>query len=177
MGVNVHTDQDRDGLAEFVAARGPALLRLAWLLTADGDAAEDLVQDALVRAMPKWNSIQPAAREAYLRRTIRSSWIDGWRRRGRGRFGEITGPAAQELVDQAIDDVDVEGFADRVALAQALAQLAPGQRAVLVLRFYEDQTEVQTAKALGCAVSTVKTQTRAALQRLRELVPANEVTR
>ena len=121
-----------------------------------------------MRAIPKWNSIAPPAREAYLRSAIRSAWIDQWRRAGRGRFGEVGG---EEMAASSAPDPRVEGMADRVTLAAALVQLAPGQRAVLVLRFYEDLTEAQTAAALGCSISTVKTQSRDALHRLRQLVP------
>ncbi len=165
----MRTDRGQDGLAEFVAMRGSALLRLAWLLTADADAAQDLVQDALVRIIPTWNNIRPDRREACLRTAIRSAWIDRWRR-SRSRFGEVAAGDITELADPAEDSIDLDGFGDRLALAAALAQLAPGQRAVLVLRFYEDQTEVQTAAALGCSVSTVKSQARAGLSRLRALM-------
>ena len=161
--------REQDDLAAFVAARGPALLRLAWLLTADGPAAEDLVQDALARAIPRWTSINPAAREAYLRRVIRSVWIDDWRRR-QVRAGLDVVPAVQPD-EQAVDDSGVEGTPDRLTLGSALARLTPRQRAVLVLRFYEDQTERETARALRCSVNTVKTQTRHALERLRLLAP------
>jgi RNA polymerase sigma-70 factor (sigma-E family) len=163
---------EQQDLAAFVAARGPALLRLAWLLTADGPAAEDLVQDALARAIPRWRSINPGGHEAYLRTTIRSVWIDTWRRRqARGGgdllpFGE-PGPGSEPVVG----DAAVEGTADRLALGAALARLTARQRAVLVLRFYEDQTERETARALGCSISTVKSQTRHALERLRALAP------
>jgi RNA polymerase sigma-70 factor (sigma-E family) len=167
---------DDDGLAEFVALRGPALIRLGWLLTADAEAAADLVQDALVRVIPKWGEITPAAREAYLRTVIRSIWIDGWRRQGRGRFTVVPAPDVLGLADDGAADLGIEGFGDRAVLADALAQLAPGQRAVLVLRFYEDQTEAQTARALGCSISTVKTQARDALARLRTLTTMSAQT-
>jgi len=166
--------QEERGLAEFVAARGPALLRLAWLLTTDGPAAEDLVQDALVRVIPKWPSIDPAAREAYLRTTIRTTWIDTWRRRGRGRFAEVPDDRIDLLADGPVDDEDIERLGDRAALAQALTELPSGQRAVVVLRYYEDQSEAQTARALGVSLSTVKSQARDGLRRLRTLMPPVE---
>jgi RNA polymerase sigma-70 factor (sigma-E family) len=180
-----HEPGDDDGLAAFFVARGPALLRLAWLLTADARAAEDLLQDALVRAIPKWAQVEPPARERYLRAAIRSTWIDGWRRSGQGRFAVFPAADLSLVADRADDDPGVEGFADRDALAAALAELAPGQRAVIVLRFCEDQTERQTAAALGCSVGTVKSQTHAGLARLRSIMhssrsgsgPEAEVTR
>jgi RNA polymerase sigma-70 factor (sigma-E family) len=163
------TEQD---LAAFVAARGPALLRLAWLLTADGPAAEDLVQDALARAIPRWTSIATGAHEAYLRRTIRSVWIDTWRRgRVRGGLDVVPAVEAGDRRESAVNDSGLEGTPDRLTVGSALARLTPRQRAVLVLRFYEDQTERETARALGCSVNTVKSQTRHALERLRLLAP------
>jgi RNA polymerase sigma-70 factor (sigma-E family) len=161
-------------LAAFVAARGPALLRLAWLLTADGPAAEDLVQDALARAIPRWRSIAPGAHEAYLRAAIRSVWIDTWRRRRvRGGLDVVTdlGASGASGAEPMVNDSAVEGTADRLTVGAALARLTARQRAVLVLRFYEDQTERETARALGISVNTVKSQTRHALDRLRTLAP------
>jgi RNA polymerase sigma-70 factor (sigma-E family) len=161
--------QGEQDLAAFVAARGPALLRLAWLLTADGTAAEDLVQDALARVIPRWGSIAPGAHEAYLRTVIRSVWIDTWRHR-QVRAGLFALPGS-EPAESAVDDSGVEGTPDRLTVGSALARLTPRQRAVLVLRFYEDQTERETARALACSVNTVKSQTRHALERLRILAP------
>ena len=158
-------------LAAFVAARGPALLRLAWLLTTDAQAAEDLVQEALARAIPRWSSIQAGAHEAYLRRTIRSVWIDTWRRRQARGGWDLVQLHELERAESAADDSGVEGTPDRLTVASALARLTPRQRAVLVLRFYEDQTERETARALGCSVNTVKSQSRHALERLRILAP------
>jgi RNA polymerase sigma-70 factor (sigma-E family) len=162
-------------LAAFVAARGPALLRLAWLLTADGPAAEDLVQEALTRTIPRWSSIAVGAQETYLRQAIRSVWIDTWRRK-KSRGGLDVVPVTvrgggKDGDEPAADDPALEGTADRLTVAEALGRLTPRQRAVLVLRFYEDQTERETAQALGCSVNTVKSQTRHALDRVRRLAP------
>lgn len=158
------TDDD-GGLPAFVAARGAALLRYGWLLTADVDAAEDLVQEALARALPRWHRIEPGAREAYVRTAMRSVWIDGWRRRG-GRVLTLV----PEVPDTRQPD-PTDGVAGRLALEDALARLAPRQRAVLVLRFYDDLTEAETARVLGCSTSTVKSQARDGLARLRALAP------
>lgn len=152
-------------LEGFVALRGAALLRLAWLLTADGEAAEDLVQEALARVIPRWGSIRAGGHEAYVRQAIRSVWIDRWRRQ------RLRWEALEVAPEPAADDEHLEGTAERLALGAALARLTPRQRAVLVLRFYEDQTERETARALGCSVNTVKSQTRHALERLRRLSP------
>lgn len=158
---------DADGFAAFVAARGPALLRLGWLLTGDPDSAEDLAQEALARFVRHWDRVsRDGSPEAYVRTSMRSIWIDAWRR----RHGWAVAPAA-DLPDRPVADPAVDGVPARQAVAQALALLAPRQRAVLVLRFYEDLTETETARALGCSTSTVKSQTRDALGRLRTLAP------
>lgn len=164
--------REAQDLAAFVAARGPALLRLAWLFTADATAAEDLVQEALARAIPRWASIGAGAHEAYLRRAIRSVWIDTWRQRQvRGGLDVVPAVVPGDRGEPAVTDSGVEGTPDRLTVGSALARLTPRQRAVLVLRFYEDQTERETARALGCSVNTVKSQTRHALERLRVLAP------
>lgn len=155
--------EDEADLEAFVAARGPALLRLAVLLTADPETAQDLVQEALVRVLPRWPQIAAGSPEAYLRTTIRRAWIDSWRRRRR-----------LEFVAEPPDDVlptDDDGHAVRLSVEAALARLTVRQRTVLVLRFYEDLTEVETARLMGCSQNTVKTQTRRALGRLRVLAP------
>jgi RNA polymerase sigma-70 factor (sigma-E family) len=159
--------RDEAGFTAFVAARGPALLRLGWLLTSDPDAAEDLVQEALARLVRHWDRVAPAGTpEAYVRTAIRSIWVDSWRRRG-GRTLHLVA----EVPDRAEPDPGLEGSDTRRDVAAALALLAPRQRAVLVLRFYEDLTEAETARMLGCSPSTVKSQTREALHRLRERAP------
>jgi len=151
-------------LREFVSARGAALSRAAYLLTGDHQAAEDLVQDTYVVLVRRWQKSGMVDPEAYVRRILYSRFVDGWRRR---RLAEL--PSA---VPPDTTSADEAGAAiDRLTLEAALNRLTPRQRAVLVLRFYEDLTEVQAADALGVSTSTVKSQTRVALQRLRELVP------
>src|SRR4051794_26349811 len=119
----------------FVAARQSGLLRLGWLLAADGDFAHDLVQEALVRTYRRWNHIAPEARERYVRQAMRTIWIDQWRR-GRRRVELVA-----DLPDTPARDDGPEAVASRVTLDQALARLSRGQRLVLVLRFYEDLPE------------------------------------
>ena len=155
-----------DGFHDFVVARRSGLTRVAYLLTGNQYAAEELVQDALVEAARRWRRlVADGDPEPYVRRIIYTRDIDRWRRVGRRelhRFATV----------EAASPVDESAAADsRVVLREALSRLTPHQRAVLVCRFFEDRTEVQTADELGCSVSTVKSQTRHALKRLREVAP------
>jgi len=153
-------------LREFVSARGVALSRAAYLLTGDRNAAEDLVQETYLVMVRQWRRIDSSNPEPYVRRIMYSRFVDGWRRQ---HLVEV--PTAEPL--DADDPVDEAGRAvDRLTLREALMCLTPRQRAVLVLRYFEDLTEVQVADALGVSASTVKSQTRVALQRLRDLAPA-----
>jgi RNA polymerase sigma-70 factor (sigma-E family) len=151
----------RDDFEAFVAARYAALLRTAYLLTGDHHDAEDLVQQSLVKAVGAWQRIDGDP-EPYVRTILVRQNVSRWRRR---RWRELTTDAPPER-----HAVDV-GADDRVTLHRALGVLAPRQRAVIVLRYYEDLTEAQTADVLGISVGTVKSQTRDALRRLREEVP------
>ena len=157
-----------DGFEAFVRARSPALARTAYLLTGNRQLAEDLLQETLVRAAERWSTlVRGGAPEPYVRRMLYTRAVDGWRKRR--RVGErIGGDPPPEL--RGPDDT-AETIARRLVLRDALAKLTPRQRAVLVLRFYEDLTEVATADVLGCSVNTVKSQTRHALDRLRALAP------
>ena len=151
-------------LREFVATRGAALSRAAYLLTGDHHAAEDLVQETYVVMVRRWKRIDKVDPEPYVRRILYTRFVDGWRRR---RLVELPWSTAADVAGGDEESVS----ADRLTLAQALQRLTPRQRAVLVLRFYEDLTEVQAALALDVSTSTVKSQTRVALQRLRDLAP------
>ena len=149
-------DTGREGFDEFVVARMPALLRTAYLLTGSHQDAEDLVQVALMKAVPHWRRIADHP-EPYVRRILARESVSRWRGR---RWREVhTDRVPETSVDGPNDD--------RLALQQALAGLAPRQRAVIVLRYYEDLTEAETARVLGISVGTVKSQARDALARLR----------
>ena len=151
-------------LREFVSARGPALSRAAYLLTGDHQAAEDLVQETYVVLVRRWQKSGTVDPEAYVRRILYTRFVDGWRRR---RLVELPWAAPPDAAGG-----DEAGTAtDRLTVRDALTRLTPKQRAVLVLRFYEDLTEAQAAAVLGISVNTIKSQTRVALQRLRDLVP------
>jgi len=151
---------ERDDFEAFVAARRGRLLRTAYLLTGDHHDAQDLVQTALVKAVPHWKRITGHP-EPYVRRIMVHENVNRWRRR---RWREVYVDAVPEASAQ--DDPP-----GRIALRAALLQLAPRQRAVIVLRYYEDLTERETADALGVAVGTVKSQARDALARLRVMLP------
>ncbi|GAB4050064.1 hypothetical protein GCM10028775_20740 [Catellatospora paridis] len=152
-----------DGFHEFVVARGGALSRTAFLLTGEHHAAEDLVQSALAKAATRWRQIMEYGQpEAYVRRTMINEQISWWRRRP-------AWPVA-DLPDLPGPD-EPHRIVDRVALGQALGTLTPRQRAVLVLRFYEDLSEADTAATMGCSIGTVKSQTHLALSHLRRALP------
>ncbi len=147
---------------EFVVARSSALMRTAYLLTQDHQLAEDLVQTALFKAAQGWQRITGDP-EHYVRRILYTESVSWWRRRTRrvaesaSRFDEPSGVGV---------DVDVQ-----LSLERALQRLTPRQRAVLVLRYYEDLTEVEAARVLGVGVGTVKSMHRQALARLRAVAP------
>lgn len=144
----------------FVSARGAALSRTAYLLTGDRHLAEDLLQTALFSAARRWEQIEGQP-EAYVRRILYTQNVSWWRRR-KLRESSLEGhdhPARTP-------DADL-----RLTLEQALARLTVRQRTVLVLRYFEDLSESQTATALGIGLGTVKSNTRDALARLRVLAP------
>ncbi|MGN6474298.1 MAG: SigE family RNA polymerase sigma factor [Mycobacteriales bacterium] len=144
---------------EFVLARRRALLRTAWLLTGDWHAAEDLVQTALMRCYPHWRRIADNP-DAYVRKAITNAHASSWRRSWRGER-----PTAELPELAGSDEYDVAD--SRRMLVAALGRLPARQRAAVVLRFYEDLSESDTAAALGCTVGTVKSQTAKALASLR----------
>lgn len=155
-----------EGLREFFSARQAALSRTAFLLTGSAQAAEDLLQEALVKTVARWRRVREGNPEAYIRQVMLNDVRTRWRRRKRG----VEHPTA-ELADVA-EGRDLESdVADRDALGIALRKLAPRQRAVLYLRFYEDLPEAEVARQLGCSVGTVKSQTHDALARLRVSAP------
>lgn len=153
---------------EWAHARSRALARSAFFLTGDRQLAEDLVQETLIRVADRWGRVRRSGTpDAYAQCVMHNLSIDAWRRR-RVRPREVA-EGAYEHARGDRGDEDLVG--PRVILGEALARLTPRQRAVLSLRFYEDLSESQTAEVMGCSVSTVKSQTRHALGRLRDLAP------
>ena len=152
-----------DSFVAFVDARSAALLRTARLLTAgDQHAAEDLVQTALEKAYVAWPRIERrGAQEAYVRSIMTRAAID--RSRQRGRRGEVV---TDDVPDVPVHQVGPE---DRDHVFSLLGALPPRQRAVMVLRYYDDLSEAQIADTLGCSAGTVKAHASRALAALREL--------
>jgi RNA polymerase sigma-70 factor (sigma-E family) len=152
-----------DGFRDFVEARSSALLRSGWLLTGDWPSAEDLVQTALAAAWPRWDSlISQDAPEPYVRKIMINTFLRWRQRRWNGEIATGRLPELQVYGD-AFAQIDA-----RQALIAALDRLPPRQRAVVVLRYFADQTEAQTAAAMGCSVGAVKAHASKALARLRD---------
>lgn len=161
---DVSTQQARESFEEYVAARRGALLRTAYLLTGQHADAEDLVQLALVKAVPHWRRICDDP-EPYVRKILAREATNRWRRR---RWREVSSDVLPETSSDAADPTD------REVLRQALMRLSPRQRAVVVLRYFDDLTEQQTAEVLGVGLGTVKSHGRDAMARLRELISLEE---
>jgi RNA polymerase sigma-70 factor (sigma-E family) len=151
------------GFRDYVAARQRALLRTARMLTGNQHTAEDLVQAALERVWPRWSRIvRDGDPDAYVRRVLVNTYSTWWRRKWRSET------PTSKLPDVAAPDEFADAdLAD--ALRRLLPTLTPRQKAVVVLRFYEDLSEAATAEVLGCSVGTVKSQTSKALARLRTM--------
>lgn len=159
--------ENDDGFREFFAGCRTELSRAAFFLAGDALAAEDLLQDALVKTAARWDKVKTlAAPEAYVRTIMLNTVRSRWRRRQR-----IAEHPTDRLADRASGEDLETGVLDRDELARCLRALAPRQRAVLYIRFYLDLSESQTAEMLGCSVGTVKSQTYDALSRLRTTAP------
>ncbi|WP_018686254.1 SigE family RNA polymerase sigma factor [Actinokineospora enzanensis] len=150
---------------EYVRDQGQSLLRFAYLLTGDRHLAEDLVQTALLKAHSRWRLVRAADRpDAYLRRILVNAHLD-WRRR-RSSTETPVEPGDNWFTHASTAD-HADGIAARAQAWGALSALPPRQRAVLVLRFYEDRDDRTIADMLGCAESTVRSQAARALATLR----------
>jgi RNA polymerase sigma-70 factor (sigma-E family) len=157
---------DEEGFREFVRARLPRLSRAAYLLAGGHAQAEDLLQGALIKAALHWSKVAAAGDpEAYIRKILYHEHVRTWRRR---RFLEHS---TADVPDRAAAGDETDRAVLRMVLEQALAKLTPRQRAVIVLRYFEDLSEAVTAQVMGTSVGTVKSQTSHALARLRVLAP------
>lgn len=153
---------DEAAFSAFVRARSGGLRRTAWLLTGEWASADDLVQTALMRVWQRWSAIEHAeAAEAYTRRTVFRVYL-GWRRR------RWTGELALGWVPEQAEPGDIANeHAERSVVLAALARLPRQQRAVVVLRYFDDLSEQDAAVILGCSVGAVKTHAARARRTLR----------
>ena len=150
---------DEQGFTEWVGGRQRQLLRSAYLLTGDLHRAEDLVQEALTKVALRWSRLADGNPTAYALRIIARDNISWWRRR-------------RDVPTDRLHDAGATSEPEIALVVRgALARLTPNQRAVLVLRHFEDLTERETADVLGVSVGTVKSQNAAALARLRTGAP------
>ena len=147
---------------DFAAQRTHALLRIAYTLTGDQHAAEDLVQTALAKAFLRWRSISGEP-EPYVKRILYNESVSRWRRPYSRAETSVASPPERAAPR---DDTDL-----RLVIREALLSLPPRQRAVLVLRYLEDLTVQETAEVLGCRPGTVASQAARALAKLRDVVP------
>jgi RNA polymerase sigma-70 factor (sigma-E family) len=156
---------------DFVNTRGPSLLRFAYLLTADAHQAEDIVQEALARAHLRWRQIDSYdLPEAYVRKVVLRQYLSWRRRRSSSEIAVAAVPDRAEGADMA------QRIADRAQLRALLAGLPRMQRAVIVLRYFEDRDDEDIAQLLGCAPATVRSHVARGLNRLRAAVPALNLT-
>jgi RNA polymerase sigma-70 factor (sigma-E family) len=162
VAVSTGSDEEFD---TFMRGRWPAMVRLAYALTGDVGHAEDLAQTAFARAYASWGRVRQAGDpDAYVRRIVINEHRSRFRKRRvteelRGDLADTTGRLPQGLGEQQALD-------DRQALLAALRSLGPRQRAVVVLRYWLDLSEAETAAALNCSVGTVKSQASRALATL-----------
>jgi RNA polymerase sigma-70 factor (sigma-E family) len=157
---------------DYVAARGRALERYAYVLSGDPGTAQDLVQTALLKAYRRWRRVTAAEHpDAYVRRIVTTSYLD-WRRRRATQeepLGDLPeGAAGPDLAD---------GVVRRDELRRALRTLTPQQRAVLVLRHYEGYDDAAIAAVLNCGEGTVRTHASRGAERLRQALAAPDLPR
>ena len=149
---------------EFMRGRWPAMVRLAYGLTGDLGHAEDVAQAAFARAYASWSRVaRTGDPDAYVRRIVINENHSRFRRRrvAESLVDAVPEPSRQRRADTA------DSLSDSEALLKALRRLGPRQRAVIVLRFWMDMSEAETAAALGCSIGTVKSQASRALAALR----------
>lgn len=159
-----------EGFREFVAARGAALSRTAYLLCGDHAAAQDLAQEALTKTALHWERVRHGNPEGYVRKVMLNQHLSWWRRRSQHEY-PVESPPDATGADPTGD------FAERMEVRAALASLAPRQRAVIVLRYFEDLSEKDIAAALGVSPGTVKRQASNALAKLRKVLPSGDYLR
>lgn len=170
---------DEDGFTDFVRAYSATLFRTAYLLTGDYQRAEDLLQTTLVRVYQRWSRVEAMERPVgYARKVLVSQEVSWWRRRS-------SRESALSLRDEPVSGDLVDEIAEHERVWKAVLSLPPRQRAVAVLKYYEDMSEADIAETLGMASGTVKSHSHAAGRRLADLLgepavapdrPAKEAT-
>jgi RNA polymerase sigma-70 factor (sigma-E family) len=169
-----HSERD-SAFAEYFAARSDAMRATAYLLCGDWHRAEDLVQIAFTKLYLAWNRVaRHEALDGYVRKVLVRAFIDerrhGWWRRERVSHVPIEAPPSTPHGVGIPDSSTHSGTEDRLMLLDALAKVPPRQRAVLVLRYWEDLSVDETAALLQCSTGTVKSQASRGLHTLRALV-------
>ncbi|MBC2959508.1 SigE family RNA polymerase sigma factor [Nocardioides deserti] len=154
-----------EDFVDWVAGHRTRLLRSAYLLTGDRAQAEDLVQEAVIKVAERWGRLRSGHPTAYARTVIVHDQASWWR-------GSRETPSAEPLGDHALPEADHAG---RSVLLSALGRLPRRQRAVVVLRYFDDLTERETAEALGVTVGTVKSQAHHALRSLRSYTDVRDL--
>lgn len=161
------------GFTAFVQAHTGSLHHTAYLLTGNRQAADDLLQDALLKTWLAWRKIDQRAAWAYTRKVMVNLTTDRWRRR---RYEAITIDIDERRRDPG-GEAGFEGVEDRAFIVRQLAGLTPHERAMVVLRYYADLSEADVAEQLGVSVGTVKSTCSRALARLRSRGGAAPATR
>lgn len=159
---------DRDGFAAVFDEHHRAAVRLAYLLTSDADQAEDVVAEAFAKIYPRWREGAVHNVDAYVRRAVANEANSRLRRRYLERFWS----EHRSGDERGVRRVD-EHAADQDEVWRALRGLAPGQRTAIVLRYFEDLSEAETAEVMGTSVGTVKSQVSRGLTRLEQQLAAS----
>jgi len=160
-----HSDRDRRHdaeFAEYTVARWPQLVRTAYMLTGDFHEAEDLVQSTLIKVYAQWQRLRKEEADFYVRRALVNNNRSRYRRR---RVVHVLTPFLPDIPDH--DLAAHRPVGQRDVLLEALAGLPPRQRAVVVLRYWDDLSVEEVAQTLDCSPGTVKSQAARALAKLR----------
>lgn len=153
-------DSGRESFEAWARARQQVMVRNAYLLTGDYQRAEDLVQEALIRAAQRWDVLEDGNPDGWVRSVIYRQHVSWWRKTRR-----------ESSVEQVPDSPVVVAADGSLALMEAFSRLTPRQRAVMILRYIEDRTVADTAFVLGVTDGTVKKQSALAIERLRSVAP------
>lgn len=165
------SDERHPSFDAFVAARGSALLRHAYVLTGDRWLAEDLVQETLAHLYRRWDRVAATTSpEAYVKTSVTRQFLSWRRRRSSGERPTETVPERAPAYD------GTDAVADDDVIWRLLARLPRRQRAILALRFYDDQSDAQIAEILGVSTSTVRSNAARGLATLRAQLSPSDVT-